>query len=37
AQVVLEGQQVLPKRTTETGFSYQYPQVKEALEEILQS
>lgn len=36
AQVVLEGQQVLPKRTEATGFSYQYPQVKEALEEVLQ-
>ncbi|HEY9878833.1 MAG TPA: TIGR01777 family oxidoreductase [Leptolyngbyaceae cyanobacterium] len=36
AQVVLEGQQVLPKRTEATGFNYQYPQVKEALEEVLQ-
>ncbi|HEY9762340.1 MAG TPA: TIGR01777 family oxidoreductase [Trichocoleus sp.] len=36
AQVVLEGQQVLPKRTEAIGFSYQYPQVKEALEEVLQ-
>lgn len=35
AQVVLEGQQVLPKRTQESGFSYQYAQVKEALQEFL--
>lgn len=35
AQVVLQGQQVLPKRTQATGFTYQYPQVKEALQEIL--
>lgn len=35
AQVVLEGQQVLPKRTEATDFEYQYPQLKEALEEIL--
>lgn len=35
AQVVLEGQQVLPKRTQESGFQYQYPAVQQALEEIL--
>lgn len=35
AQVVLNGQQVLPKRTQESGFSYQYETVKPALEEIL--
>lgn len=35
AQVVLEGQQVIPKRTQETGFQYQYPTVKPALTEIL--
>jgi len=35
AQVVLEGQQVLPKRTQETSFQYQYTTVKPALEEIL--
>ncbi|HIK43429.1 MAG TPA: TIGR01777 family protein [Leptolyngbyaceae cyanobacterium M65_K2018_010] len=35
AQVVLEGQQVLPKRTESTGFQYQYPQVKEALMEVV--
>jgi uncharacterized protein (TIGR01777 family) len=35
AIVVLEGQQVLPKRTVADGFEYQYPTVKSALEEIL--
>lgn len=35
AQVVLTGQQVLPKRTQETGFQYKYSTVKPALEEIL--
>lgn len=35
AQVVLEGQQVLPKRTLSTGFTYQYAEVKAALHEIL--
>ena len=37
AKVVLEGQQVLPKRTTSSGFEYQYPTVKQALAEILAS
>ncbi|MFE4106814.1 thylakoid membrane protein ThyD [Almyronema epifaneia] len=35
AKVVLEGQQVLPKRTQATGFQYQYPQVKAALKDIV--
>lgn len=35
AMVVLEGQQVLPKRTLANGFDYQYPTVKQALEAIL--
>ncbi len=35
AMVVLEGQQVLPKRTLAKGFEYQYPEVKQALEAIL--
>lgn len=35
AMVVLEGQQVLPNRTLANGFEYQYPTVKQALEEIL--
>lgn len=34
AMVVLEGQQVLPLRTLTTGFEYQYPEVKQALEAI---
>ena len=37
AMVVLEGQQVLPKRTLVNGFEYQYPEVKPALEAILSS
>jgi uncharacterized protein (TIGR01777 family) len=35
AIVVLEGQQVQPKRTLEAGFEYQYPNLKPALAEIL--
>jgi uncharacterized protein len=35
AQVVLEGQQVLPKRAEAIGFTYQYPTLKQALEEVL--
>jgi uncharacterized protein (TIGR01777 family) len=35
AKLVLEGQQVLPKQTQQTGFEYQYPQLKPALTEIL--
>ena len=34
AMVGLEGQQVLPLRTLTTGFEYQYPEVKQALEAI---
>ena len=37
AKLVLEGQQVLPKKTTSYGFKYQYLTVKEALAEILTS
>lgn len=37
AQVVLEGQQVLPKRTLETGFNYQYATLKPALEQVVRS
>ncbi|WP_448602436.1 DUF1731 domain-containing protein, partial [Thermoleptolyngbya sp.] len=36
AQVVLEGQQVLPKRTQEVGFAYEYPEVKAAIANVLQ-
>ena len=35
AIVVLEGQQVLPKQTQATGYSYQYPELKPALAEIV--
>jgi len=35
AQVVLEGQRVLPKKTLESGLTYQYPQLKEALTQII--
>ncbi|NHC38057.1 thylakoid membrane protein ThyD [Scytonema millei] len=35
AIVVLEGQQVLPKRTQASGFNYQYASVKEALKTIV--
>ncbi len=35
AKVVLEGQQVLPKRIEATDYQYQYPQVKEALIDIV--
>ncbi|MBD2388085.1 thylakoid membrane protein ThyD [Cylindrospermum sp. FACHB-282] len=36
AIVVLEGQQVLPKRTLESGFKYQYPNLPSALTQIIQ-
>ncbi|WP_375470498.1 TIGR01777 family oxidoreductase [uncultured Nostoc sp.] len=35
AIVVLEGQQVLPERTEETGFEYKYPNLQSALTQIL--
>ncbi len=35
AIVVLEGQQVMPKRTLSSGFNYQYPNLEQALVEIL--
>ncbi|PSF38164.1 TIGR01777 family protein [Aphanothece hegewaldii CCALA 016] len=35
SKVVLEGQQVLPKATQNTGFKYQYPDLKSALKEII--
>ncbi|KAB8316353.1 TIGR01777 family protein [Tolypothrix campylonemoides VB511288] len=37
AMVVLEGQQVLPKRTLESGFQYKYPNLEPALVKILKS
>jgi len=35
AMVVLEGQQVLPKRTLNSGFAYQYSNLEPAIEQIL--
>lgn len=35
AKVVLEGQQVLPKKTQSTGFQYQHPELRSALTEII--
>lgn len=35
AKVVLEGQQVIPKATQASGFQYQYPTLKPALQEII--
>jgi uncharacterized protein (TIGR01777 family) len=35
SKVVLEGQEVLPKALQALGFSYQYPQLQEALEDIV--
>ncbi|MGF1489685.1 MAG: TIGR01777 family oxidoreductase [Prochloraceae cyanobacterium] len=35
AKVVLEGQQVLPKKTQSIGFEYQYPNLKPALKDIV--
>lgn len=37
AKVVLEGQQVLPKRTQATGFNYQYSSLKQALQDVLRN
>lgn len=35
ATIVLEGQQVLPKRTQEQGFQFQFPELKPALQHLL--
>jgi uncharacterized protein (TIGR01777 family) len=35
AQVILKGQQVLPKRTQASGFEYQYSTVRQAVEDVL--
>jgi uncharacterized protein len=35
AQVVLQGQQVLPKRTVASGFNYQYTTLKPALKQVV--
>ena len=37
AMVVLEGQQVVPKRTLESGYKYKYPNLEPALVKILKS
>ena len=34
AQVVTEGQRVLPKKATETGYSFQFPHLAQALENL---
>lgn len=36
AKLVLEGQRVLPQQTEATGFQFQYPTVKAALQQIIQ-
>ena len=35
SQLLLTGQRVLPKRMTEAGFEFQYPELKAALESVL--
>lgn len=35
AVVLMEGQRVAPKRTLETGYEYQYPDLQAALKEIV--
>jgi uncharacterized protein len=35
AMVALEGQQVLPRRLTEAGFSFRFPRLEEALRQLL--
>ncbi|CEJ47153.1 thylakoid membrane protein ThyD [Umezakia ovalisporum] len=35
AKVILEGQRVIPKRTLETGFKYEYPNLLPALTQII--
>jgi len=37
AQVVINGQKVLPQRTLETGFRFLYPELEDALKQILQA
>ncbi len=32
AILVLEGQKVLPQKATDLGFTFKYPQIKQALE-----
>ena len=35
SSVILEGQRVIPKRLLESGFAFQYPQIDQALQEII--
>ena len=35
AKLLLEGQKVIPKRTLELGYKFKYPELKEALEDIV--
>ncbi|MBD2104621.1 TIGR01777 family oxidoreductase [Leptolyngbya sp. FACHB-261] len=35
AQIVLEGQRVLPKQTQAVGFQYQYPEINGALQQVV--
>lgn len=37
AMIVLEGQEVIPQRTLATGFEYEYPNLRPALAQIVQS
>lgn len=34
-KILLEGQKVIPKRTLETGYKFHYPELKQALAEIV--
>lgn len=36
AKIMLEGQKVIPKRTKELGFQYQYPNIEDACQELVQ-
>jgi len=35
-QIMLEGQKVIPKRVTELGFQYQYPDIENACKQLVQ-
>ncbi|KAH0946962.1 hypothetical protein HN011_001620 [Eciton burchellii] len=35
ARMIIEGQKVIPKRVIELGFQYQYPTIKEAIQQII--
>ncbi|XP_039308382.1 epimerase family protein SDR39U1 isoform X2 [Solenopsis invicta] len=36
AKIMLEGQKVIPKRVTELGFQYQYPDIEKACKQLVQ-